>query len=376
MAEAALAVLVVGIMMVAALNMVTVSAKARGVNASLGKGPALAHGLMSEVLQAFYDDPDEDPVLVEGPEVVLSSYDPSSPNAKDFDVNDDKYVGQVFQPTLPTDAVSWSVTKVMFQAKYEGNTDGIASIQLRPIDSANKPSGAIIEQVPMPESSLSSGHTWQTFNYSSATGLLPDDGLSFVVAVQLNDSKVCAVLYDDDNGDGYVETNNGGAHWQGWSIGMPHYVYGKVTTNVGGADYIGTETGEGTSTRSDFDDVDDYHSWSASPPQSKDGTDLPDYDGWTRSVTVEWVNVNSPGGTAANSETGAKRITVTVTDPRGAETTIVSVRSNTGTYEQEVMARRTYCSWVGLDMQIGEANAALSLGASLANEPVVTSGGG
>lgn len=358
--------------MVTALNMVAMSARARKVNADLGKGPALAHSLMSEVLQAYYEDPESDPVLVEGSEVELASYDPSSPNESDFDVRANHFVGQIFQPTLPADAVSWSVTRVMFQARYDGATDGIASIQLRPLDTSGDPSGAIIEQTPMPENSLSSNYTWQTFNYSVASGLTPSIGLAIVVAVQQDDNRVCNILYDDDGGNGYVETANSGANWQSWSIGIPHYVYGKVTIDVGGTNYIGTETGEGTSTRADFDDVDDYDGWTASPPVERDGTAVAGYDGWTRNVTVEYINPLAPGGAAVNSDAGAKRITVTVTDPRGATSSITSVRTNAGTYEQEVMSTRTYCSWVGLDLQIGEANAALSLGASLANEPVIS----
>ena len=48
----------------------------------------------------------------------------------------------------------------------------------------------------------------------------------------------------------------------------------------------GPEAEENTATRADFDDVDDYLGWSASPPQAKDGTALAGYDGWQRSVAV------------------------------------------------------------------------------------------
>lgn len=75
---------------------------------------------------------------------------------------------------------------------------------------------------------------------------------------------------------------------------------------------FGTESGEGTSNRTDFDDVDDYLDWSQSPPQRRDGTALPDLDGWGRSVAVVWVNP-ADLSQVVGSDQGLKRITVTVT---------------------------------------------------------------
>ena len=75
---------------------------------------------------------------------------------------------------------------------------------------------------------------------------------------------------------------------------------------------LGPEALEMTGNRSRFDDVDDYHNWSASPPQRKDGNQIPNLAGWKRSVTVTWAN---PGqlDLAYSSESSIKLITVTVT---------------------------------------------------------------
>jgi hypothetical protein len=77
------------------------------------------------------------------------------------------------------------------------------------------------------------------------------------------------------------------------------------------APMFGYETGEGTTTRADFDDVDDYNGWSATPPERKDGTQIPDRAGWRRIVKVEYVKVADFNALAISHE-GAKRITVTV----------------------------------------------------------------
>ena len=55
-----------------------------------------------------------------------------------------------------------------------------------------------------------------------------------------------------------------------------------------GSPVFGHESGESTSVRSAFDDVDDYDGWNASPPQYRDGTVIPDR---TRLATTSCRNV-------------------------------------------------------------------------------------
>jgi type II secretory pathway pseudopilin PulG len=89
---------------------------------------------------------------------------------------------------------------------------------------------------------------------------------------------------------------------------------------------FGRETGELATSRSAYDDVDDYHGWSASPPAAKDGTTLENTTGWKRTVTVEYVNALDPSQTAA-AETGAKRITVTAFYKNVPQATLVAVKT-------------------------------------------------
>lgn len=72
---------------------------------------------------------------------------------------------------------------------------------------------------------------------------------------------------------------------------------------------LGSESGE--SGRADFDDIDDYAGWSASPPQGPDGIPIAGLGGWGRTVEVELVRVGDTGAVATLDE-GARRITVTV----------------------------------------------------------------
>lgn len=49
---------------------------------------------------------------------------------------------------------------------------------------------------------------------------------------------------------------------------------------------FGLESGESSSNRSAFDDVDDYNGWSKAPPEDASGTALANASGLTRTVTV------------------------------------------------------------------------------------------
>ena len=74
---------------------------------------------------------------------------------------------------------------------------------------------------------------------------------------------------------------------------------------------FGRELTEGAASRANYDDVDDYYDWSASPPENKGGTAISGLDGWSRSVVVEWVSADDLS-LVSGSDTGVKRITVTV----------------------------------------------------------------
>jgi type II secretory pathway pseudopilin PulG len=90
---------------------------------------------------------------------------------------------------------------------------------------------------------------------------------------------------------------------------------------------FGPETGESGGSRQAFDDVDDYHNWSASPPQIQDGTVMSDLTGWERAVTVEYVEPADLTTTSV-TDTGVKRITVSVNYDSSEVCTMVSVRTD------------------------------------------------
>jgi hypothetical protein len=90
---------------------------------------------------------------------------------------------------------------------------------------------------------------------------------------------------------------------------------------------FGPEAGESLASRYSYDDVDDYHDWNVSPPRTKDNTTLPEYAGWRRWATVEWVDPNDPD-TVGFTDTGVKRITVGVEHNDILVASMVAVRAS------------------------------------------------
>jgi Tfp pilus assembly protein PilV len=90
---------------------------------------------------------------------------------------------------------------------------------------------------------------------------------------------------------------------------------------------FGLEADEFTGNRSQFDDVDDFMLWSASPPQDRDGNALPNTANWSRSVVVEYVDSRNPS-TVKFFDCGVKRITVTVERNGDTIAQLVGLRSD------------------------------------------------
>jgi hypothetical protein len=77
------------------------------------------------------------------------------------------------------------------------------------------------------------------------------------------------------------------------------------------APLFGREAGESSSSKVNYDDIDDFNGWVESPPQERDGSAMTGLPGWQRSVVVHRVNPSNLN-TVVVAESGAKRVTVSV----------------------------------------------------------------
>jgi MSHA pilin protein MshD len=112
---------------------------------------------------------------------------------------------------------------------------------------------------------------------------------------------------------------------------------------------FGPEPGE---TRATFNDVDDYHALAESPPTGRAGESLPGFTGWKRSTRVEYVDPTLLS-VILGADSGLKRITVTVSSPTGAVTSLSAFRSANGVFDKNVTSQTAYTSWAGVTLQLG-----------------------
>lgn len=169
------------------------------------------------------------PIITESSEVELSSH-VGLLSFNDFAINDEDWIGQYFVPTgLPADAVSWSVTRVLFEAKVHGGNKGESLVQLRPALAGNRPDTTVLEQSSMIESNLASNYLWQQFMFSSVRDRAPGEGLCLVLK-WVSDADAADVRFDDLAGSGMLTTSNGGGTWSKNLLrGMNYYVYGTYS---------------------------------------------------------------------------------------------------------------------------------------------------
>lgn len=120
----------------------------------------------------------------------------------------------------------------------------------------------------------------------------------------------------------------------------------------GAAPAWGLEAGEDSTIRSTWDDVDDYADWFASPPVRRDGTVIPELNGWTRAVTVTWAMPDNPQDDSG-AETGVKRIEVTVVGPNGHETVARGLRSRAGGRDIAPAASGNYILRTTIRIELG-----------------------
>ncbi|MHC5113201.1 MAG: carbohydrate binding domain-containing protein [Planctomycetota bacterium] len=138
---------------------------------------------------------------------------------------------------------------------------------------------------------------------------------------------------------------------------------------VAGSD-AGREIDEPADDRTQWDDVDDYDGLSNQPPREPDGTLMSQFEAWTRAAAVQNVNPASPDEISAPGGTGLKRVTVTVTDPWGGQTTHASMKSRDGVNDAVPASSLSFTSWVGVELQVGsDASSRLSSGTALLNHP-------
>ena len=151
----------------------------------------------------------------------------------DCAIDDKKWVGQYFKPTLPADATVWKVTRVKLQARIHGGNKGISNIQLQSANASNLPSGTLIDEEKLFENTLENGYLDQEINFANAGGLAPAAGICLVVK-WIKDAHSCDIQVFTGtipfSGTNAVTTTNAGTTWSTQATqSMVVTIYGTYT---------------------------------------------------------------------------------------------------------------------------------------------------
>lgn len=117
------------------------------------------------------------------------------------------------------------------------------------------------------------------------------------------------------------------------------------------------------------DDTDDYDDWTDSPPRYKDGSIIPGFTGWTRSVKIRRL-VSSDYRTEIthhSSDEGLRLIEVTVTDSQGNQTISSAFRTSAGNPRLSKGVDTNLVTWMGCELQIGQSGEKVTAGSSVLN---------
>ena len=113
---------------------------------------------------------------VEGPEesFLFQNLD-NSGSAAQFDITGSGGAAEYFEPTLPSDAISWRVTRVRFIAAPRNPKSGTLTVSIREASGTGAPTGSIIDQVQVLEADLITD-SWHQVTFANAGGLGPSKG--------------------------------------------------------------------------------------------------------------------------------------------------------------------------------------------------------
>lgn len=175
----------------------------------------------------------EIPQTNESAETVLMSYN-SLLYQDSYPIKGGEWYGQYFFPTLPVDAVSWKVTRVQLHARADGAQLGEARIQLQLPTAGKLPSGVVLEEETIVESSLLWVFAEQEFAFSEVSGLSPQQGLCIVVK-WISDAVACRLLgverYASSANRFLLKSTSQGLTWSAPAgESLIFTVYGRVTT--------------------------------------------------------------------------------------------------------------------------------------------------
>lgn len=153
-----------------------------------------------------------------------------------IDVTSTYWVGQYFKPTLPSNAVSWRITRVQLNVDDTGVDDATTLVQVRAADTSGKPSLNVLGQTVVAE--VDFPNTWYTVSFTNASGILPSQGacVNVACAAGVSAARLKDGLLSNGSPGTYLLTSiDNGATWSSTTwIDLWIRVWGTYTTSTAG----------------------------------------------------------------------------------------------------------------------------------------------
>ncbi|MDB5340275.1 MAG: hypothetical protein JWN70_5894 [Planctomycetaceae bacterium] len=171
-------------------------------------------------------------------ESLLISSDGTT-GASDASVTDTSWFGQYFLPVFASSVTGWSVTKVEFRARPDGNDDGEIAVQIQTSQNG-LPTGIVLDEKKLKENDTDSSYGFETISFSNLPIQAPSQGMCLVLAFRKNTP--CGKLKTWGGGQPFrdlVKTTNSGSTWtEDAAKSLCLNVYGTVTTDSQNAPII------------------------------------------------------------------------------------------------------------------------------------------
>lgn len=177
------------------------------------------------------------PVAVEGSEAQYLNQTTSPFFTLWSNITASNSYGEYFAPTLPTDAVSWRITRVQIALDTTSTSQGIPLIQVRKADQAKAPTSEILGQAIAAESDFTGA--WHEVSFPAAGPFKPSEGACIVIADGNGTSEAaCSVrvgFFSTSSPSTHALISSNGTSWTAMtSSDLWVRVWGKSTTETPG----------------------------------------------------------------------------------------------------------------------------------------------
>jgi hypothetical protein len=168
---------------------------------------------------------------VESAEQLLAGFNPGTYTSGDHLLNPNTGAGQYFLPTvLPANALSYSVTRVVFVARQQGLATETLAVKIHKADAGKLPTGTALGSNTVLELSLSaSSYGTVSVSLGGVTGIAPTEGLCLLIENALNLLTAGRVEYCANSG-GNMLTATAGVYALSTTNSLRYQVFGKVVT--------------------------------------------------------------------------------------------------------------------------------------------------